>query len=405
MVALMVIAVLIVSFFLIGGSYAYNFIFSDLLKSPEITFYPWGFLTVLTAVFSGFLKVYSSLLINQQKATRYLWINLLNFVFTMGISIALLFSFPYSLIGPMWGRLIPALISFLTVIYFITREYDLKFNGEFIKAMRTFCYPMIIFSFMLWVVNYIDRFVLQYFISDMSMVGVFDIAVKCTLVIEFLQGGLVNTIQPKVYMIWKDNSLTSSTSDVNKYYSGLSGLTLLAIPLFIALVPLLFPLFVKNELYYQIFAFFPILCLGFITKIYFHIFIAPIYFFKRTKVLPRVFLLSAICQIILSAILIKYFGIPGALWARFIVSVVQVLIMYTETRKFFEYSFNKLKMIYLPLFYLAMVIVGELIFFNEYLFLKAVVQLGVVGLLTLYVYRNEIAMLPIINKVVKPKVY
>ncbi|HPS17139.1 MAG TPA: polysaccharide biosynthesis C-terminal domain-containing protein [Bacteroidales bacterium] len=394
MITLIILGLIVISIFSVGGDFFFKLVFQTILKSnAEIIFYPWGLMTVFSAVFTGFLKTYSSLLINQQRPIRFFWINILNFSFTMIISISLLFAFPYTLVGPMWGRLIPTIISFATIMFFIIKEYNFKFNSEYLKGMKAFCLPMFFCAVFIWIVGNIDRYVIEYFLKDVSLVGVFDLAIKCTLVIDFLQVGLVNTIHPKVFNIWKDNNFKESTTEVNRYYNSLSALTLILIPLILIFVPLLFPIVVKNSFFYQIYDYLPILCMGFATRVYFYLFLAPIYFFKQTKVLPKVFLFSAIFQIVSSAILVKYFGLMGAVWANFIIKPIQALFLYFESRKIFKFKFNKMKLIYLPLFFIIMVICSEILFYHEYLLQKSICILVITSFLIYIVYKKELKML------------
>src|ERR1017187_9941455 len=79
-----------------------DFSFKNIFIRGDINFYPFGFMSVLTAFFNSFFKTYSNLLINQQRPERFLWINLFNFILTIIISIIGIFLYPHTLIGPMW---------------------------------------------------------------------------------------------------------------------------------------------------------------------------------------------------------------------------------------------------------------------------------------------------------------
>ena len=122
-------------------------------------------------------------------------------------------------------------------------------------------------------------------------------------------------------------------------------------------------------------------------------FSAPIYYLKKTKLLPRIFFYSAICQIVISVVLIKYFGLWGAVWAGFIVKVLQVLFLYIETRKLFTYSLNKVKQIYLPLSYIILIILSEIFMIESYRMIIQIVQMIVTCSMVFWVYRKELPLL------------
>ena len=385
-VSLLMIGVFLLAVMMIGGDQIFKLVFQD----KFLTFYPWGLISVITAIFNGFIKTYSNLLINQQRPERFFWINVVNFILVIAVSITLLYIYPYTLIGPMWGRMLPSAFSFLVVLYFMIREFGIGFKKEFLKGIVAFCTPMLVYALFLWIVSYIDRFIIKHFLVDPLYVGIFDFGVKLTLMIDFVQMGLANTIQPKIYNIWKDNNLRESTTEVNRYYNGFTAITLLMIPIFVIVIPLLVPLVVRKEIYYQCFPYLSILCLGFASRGLFNLFLAPIFFFKKTKVLPKVFFFSAVFQIIISYLLIKNFGLPGAVWATFFIKPIQAMLLYIESRKIFKFKFNAMKLIYLPLFYIVMVIFSNIFLSGFNIIIVGSVQFVITGLMILLIYKNEL---------------
>jgi len=378
-------------------------IFKVVFENKYLTFFPWGFVTLLAAIFNGFLKTYSNLLINQQRPMRFFQINITNFILVIFVSLIFLYLYPYTLNGPMFGRLIPAAFSFCSVIYFMISEFGFRYNKEMIKNIVSFCTPFVIFSLLLWIVSYIDRFIINHYLADPTYVGIFDFTVKCTLLIELFQTGLASAISPKIYTIWKDQNLRESTMEVNRYYNGLTAASLLVIPLLAVSFPILIPFIVKKQIYYQSFAFFGILSIGFATRGLYGMFLSPIYFFKQTKVLPKVFFFIAIIQIAVSVLFIKYFGLIGAVWANFITKIVQVLFLYFESRKIFHFKFNYIKQIYLPLICIVIVLISETFIPTEYTVYNRIAQLFVIYILVFLVYKKDIRLLPIFKKFEKKR--
>jgi O-antigen/teichoic acid export membrane protein len=164
----------------------------------------------------------------------------------------------------------------------------------------------------------------------------------------------------------------------------------LVIPLLLIAAPLLIPVVIKKPVYYEAIKYLPILCLGFATRGWFYMFLAPIYFFKKTRSLPRVFFISAVIHLVTSALLINYFGLIGAVWANFIAKPVQAIILYSESRKFFHFSFNRWKIVYLPVIFIITGILCETIATES---TRVVIESGqfllTAGLVFL-VYRNEL---------------
>jgi O-antigen/teichoic acid export membrane protein len=373
-----------------GGSILFRLIFRG---DALLQFFPFGMITVVTAILNGIFKTYSNLLVNQQRPERFFWLNISNFIIILGASLSILYLFPYTLYGPIIGRLVPAVVSCLLSVVLMTGEYGLKFSRRHLDGMLAFCGPMIVYGLMIWVVNYIDRYIIKYLMVDPTYVGIFDLAVKLTMGISLLHTGLINTIQPKVFGIWKDNDLRSSTPEVNRYYNGFTAVTLLVLPLVTIACPLLVPIVVKNPLYYQSFAFIGILCLGYATSPAFYLFLAPLFYFKKTKVLPKVFFFSAVIQVVMSSAMIWKFGLMGAVVSNFLIKPVQAFFLYLESRKVFHFKVNLWKLIYLPLIIITTGLVLYILSPDKTGVIPGLIQLAITSVLVYFTYRKELVNL------------
>lgn len=372
---------------LAGGSFLFSLIFRG---DQSMTFFPWGMITVFSAIFNGFFKTYSNLLVNQQRPERFFWLNISNFIIILATSISLLYIFPFTLTGPIVGRLVPAAASCLVSVVLILSEYGLKFNKKHLDGLLAFCGPMILYGAMIWVVNYIDRYVIKYFMADPTYVGVFDLAVKLTMGVALLHSGLVNAIQPKVFSIWKDRDLRESTPEVNRYYNAFTALTLLVIPMVTIVCPLLVPIVVKNPVYFQAFPLIGILCLGYATSPAFYLFLAPLFYFKKTNVLPKIFFYSATIQVVMSSFFIWKFGLMGAVIANFMIKPVQAFFLYLESRKVFRFRLNLWKLFYLPLVVMSISLFLYIISPDKTGVIPASIQLVLSAILVFFTYRKEI---------------
>jgi O-antigen/teichoic acid export membrane protein len=177
------------------------------------------------------------------------------------------------------------------------------------------------------------------------------------MMVEFVQNGLSSAIFPKVYSIWNSsNDERKSTQEVNKYFNGLALVSVMVLPAFLILIPYVIILFINNTGMYETFYIFPILTIGFVTRSLQAMFQLPLYYYERTKSLPRVYFVSAIFQVILNIILIKYYGILGAAITIVIVKIIQTVLLYFESKRIFTFRFNVVKQILLPLIYLILIV-------------------------------------------------
>ena len=119
-------------------------------------------------------------------------------------------------------------------------------------------------------------------------------------------------------------------------------------------------------------------------------FLAPIFYFKKTKVLPKVLFFTALFQIVISIVLIKYFSLWGAVIANFAVKPFQALMLFIESRKIFTFKINKWKLIYLPVLFIFMILGSEIFLRNYNRILIGILQFIVTGLLVISIYRREL---------------
>jgi O-antigen/teichoic acid export membrane protein len=392
---LLLIGVLFLLAFIVTGSPLFSSFSGFTQNKTILVFYPWGFMSLLTAIFNSLFKSYTTLLIYQQRPERFFWLNIFNFVLTITFSLSILFFNPFSLAGPMYGRLLSGLGIFLLALFYFIKEFGISFHVKLLKGIGVFCFPLFVSFILSWVAGNVDRYIIAYFLNA-SDVGIFVFAIQCTLLLDFIQSGLASSILPKVFSIWKEKNINYGTIEVNRYFNGFTAISLLIVPVLVIALPLIIPIVVKNKDFYLTFNFIAILFAGYVLAGLRTYFWAPLMYFKKTRALPKVFFYSSIFQIIVSIVLIHYFGLIGAVWANFLVKPVQVIIMYNESRKVFDYKLNPWKLIYLPIIYITVVVVSELFATKGTRQIFEVGQLLIAVVMVLLAYRKEV--MPIIRE-------
>jgi O-antigen/teichoic acid export membrane protein len=367
-------------------------LFKVIFQSKDIFFFPYGLMSVVTAFANSYFKTYTNLLISQEKATRFAFVNIVNFIMTITFSLVGLYMFPFTLIGPMWGRLLSGIGIFIIAFISFAKESDLRFRfGEELKHALRFSLPVLIFFLLSWSISNIYPFIMKRFLT-LQDIAIFGLAIQFTYLIEFTLNGMSSSIYPKVYGIIQDRQLTGSTPELNKYFSGFNAVTLLIIPASTFFIPLLMPLLISKD-YEASFVFLSILNIGFVSRGLYNYFLTPVYLFKKTAVLPKMYFITAILQIILSIVLIRYYGIWGAVAVNLIIKIVQNLFLYLASRKFFSFKFNMFKFVWLPLIVTLAVIGSEYFLSRHNLHFIRFSQMIFSYLLVYIFYRNEVKIL------------
>lgn len=321
-------------------------------RTGNLDFAPWGFMSVVTGFFNGFFKAGTNLLIFRREPERFLAFNFFNFLLTIAISLVGLYMYPGELIGPMYGRLLSGAGIFLLTLIFIWRNYGINFSFGHLKGLHRFCLPYVFYLILVWLVTNLDRYIINDAL-DAGKVGLYDFAVRCTLLISLVQDGLVAAINPVVYSLWKDSGRNESLPESNRYFNVYGAIGILFIAGFSLVIPLAIPWVVKNEDYYTTFVFMGALASGFATRGLYHYFLLKILYLKKTHLLSVAFGLSALVQIPLTLYFAREWGLAGAVLASIAAKAVQVLFLYVVVRRHFVIRLNPWKMIVLPLFYIG----------------------------------------------------
>lgn len=368
-------------------------LFPIIFPDGNISFWPYGFMSIITGFFNAWFRMYVNVQVFADKARKYFWFGVFNLVVTVAISAWLVYDNPNSLIGPMWGRFLSGVLIFLLSFLYGLREFGIRFQFDLLREIRSYSTPIVIFSILTWVLGYINNYILNA-LSTPEDVGVYDFALKCTLVIEYAGLGLLGTINPRIYQLWKKNGNTSSTQEENRYYHAYSAVNIILIALNIAILPLVIKLFVRNEAYHDSIDLLPVLCASFAFKGMYGMLVNPVFYFKKTRILPKVMAISALVQILSGIVLIHYFGIQGAVWSFFLVRPVQLLVLWWEVRGVYGFGFNVWKMLVIPSIYSAVIICMQYLLPQSMQAHTYWMQMVAAAILIAVVYRNEIKTAP-----------
>ena len=385
-ILLLLIGIILLLICGLSGEYLFSKIFNT---EFQMEFWPFGFWSVLTAFFNSYFKASTNALIYFKKPGLFLAANLTNFVATLAISIGGLYVFPDSIIGPIYGRLFSGVIIFLIAQYIFSSNGEFRLEKSFIKDLRLFCSPYIIYVISGWSLNFFDRYVLQPYIPYTDL-NTYDLILKCFFGILFLQNSLTAVIYPKLYEIWAKQTELKTTKESNRYFNVFTVINILQLILFCIFVPLLYKLLIHNEKFYESEKYIGILAAGYGLSSILFFYLPTILYTKSIKILLKIFGISALFQIVLSYFAILEWGLMGAIYAGLAVKLIQIILSALFTKKIFNYDFNYVKIFGIPVLYAVV----NIVLFNiypEYSLLNYCLQFVGFSLLFYFIFRNEIS--------------
>jgi O-antigen/teichoic acid export membrane protein len=374
--------------FTISGDLLFRNIFTD----RSISFQPYGFMAALSGIFQALFKVYSNLLQSREKPQLYLWSNVVSFALIAAVTVAGLKVFPNSLMGPVGGRLVAAVISGLWALGRIFREFGVHFDFPLIRSSFSFNFYTFLYQFLQWVINYFDRIFMAFFLT-LAQIGVYDFALKCLLIIEFILNGLHNSFYPKVVSTIIAQDTKGSAPEINRYYHGFIGLIMLLICGSILVLPVAIQLFASKADYRQSVEFIPYLSLIYVFRAVRLFYATPYGILKYTKPLSGIYLVVSVLKIFLMWITIKPYGLFGVIFASILAAVVEIILLHSGIRSRFAFHYNRFKILVVPGTVFICILVLEPVFGRTAPYLLHLFYvMGCVVLLG-WVYRHEIKLI------------
>jgi O-antigen/teichoic acid export membrane protein len=366
-----------------------NFLFSKIYRSNLLMeFWPYGFYSVLTAFFNSYFKLATVSLIYLKKAKLFLGLNFINFIATITISIAGLYLYPNTIIGPIYGRLLSGVIIFILAQAVYFKEGILVIEKSFIKELVEFCLPYLFYVICVWMLGFVDRYILQVYITNEDL-NAYDLVLKCFFGIDFLQNSLSAAFFPKLYEIWSKQKTNTTTKESNRYFNVFTAINILQLILFCVFIPIIYKLIINNQNFYRSEVYIGILAAGYALRSIFNFYLSTILFTKKIGILFKVFGTSALFQLILMFAVAKQFGLMGVIYIGIATKLLQVILFMQFTKKIFTYNFNYFKIVVLPLGYVVINLV-QFFLFKNYNIIHYLAQLLLFGIIIVMVFKNEI---------------
>ena len=336
------------------GSVLFTLVFSE----RNISFYPYGLASVGSGVFQALFRVHSTLLQSREKPETFFWSNVLSFSL-VAISIIIGFElYPNSLAGPIIGRLIGSIIPAVWALSRIFREFGFHWDFSWLKSSLSFNTYNFIYQLQQWVINQFDR-VLMIFFLTLSDVGVYDFALKCLVPVELLMNSLHSSFYPKVVSAVMDQQKKGSTPGINRYYHGLTAVVMLLICGSILVLPWAIKVFVTRPDYHEAIRYIPFLGIVYLFRCTRLFFTVPYGILKYTKPLPVIYMVVSGLKIVLIFLLVGLMNIYGVILASVISAVIEVIMVRLNLRNVFDFQFNVVKVIVMPLALLLLIVILE----------------------------------------------
>lgn len=368
-----------------------SFVFEIVAGEKGISFFPYGFLSVLTAIFQSFFKVHSSLLQTQEKPVMFFWANLISFSLIALFTVGGLILFPEELVGPVGGRALAAFFAGSWALVRVFTAFGFHYDFNFLKTTFRINNSSFIYQLQQWVINYFDRLIIMVYLT-MEDVGAYDFVWKCLLVIDLIIAGLYNSFYPKVIATLAEQNEKQSTPSINRYYHGLTAAIMILVSGAVLMFPLLKHFGLMKPEYETSLIYIPYMGLIYLIRGMRFYFALPYGALKYTKPLPIIYLVISVVKVGLMLLFVKQYGIMAVIGASLISTLLEVVLLHFRIKDKFTFRFNAFKIIAAPLLLGAIILVLESTLAMNKDFLHVLYLIFSIAIL-LWLYRNEIRLL------------
>jgi O-antigen/teichoic acid export membrane protein len=363
----------------------------------EISFYPYGYASMVTGIFQALFRVHSSLLQTREKPETFFWSNVLSFSLIASFTIIGLQFFPNSLMGPIMGRSIASAICGLWVLTRIFGEFGIHTDFSWLRSSLGFNLYNFIYQLLQWFINYFDRIIMLLFLS-LSDVGIYTFATQCLIALDLVMNSLHSSFYPKVVGIIMPQTSKQSTQLVNRYYHGLIGVMMLLICSAILFLPWIIETFVQRQSYQETIPYLPYLAAIYLFRTVRLYFTSPYSIMKYTKPLPLIYVIVAGIKIALMFLFVDEIGVYGVIVASLISSLVEIILLRWSLRKLFNFHFNIFKILGAPLILFVLILTMEPLFGKTYAFQTHLFYFFSAAALLWWAYRTELSEINFFGK-------
>ncbi|HEY0654417.1 MAG TPA: lipopolysaccharide biosynthesis protein [Chryseosolibacter sp.] len=372
--------------------FAGDFVFTQVFADRPISFHPYGLIAAVTGVFQAVFKVQGNLLQSREKPLVFLWSNVISFALVVVFTIAGLKLFPNTLVGPVGGRMLAAVLSGVWAFTRVMREFGVHFNYPLLRSTFHFNFYTFIYQILQWIINYFDRVVLVFYLS-LSQIGVYDFAVKCLLIIEFILNGLHNTFYPKVVSAVAAQKQKGWVPETNRYYHGFIAVLMLLITGCILTFPWLIETFVNKKDYQLAIPLIPYIAVLYIFRAIRLFYASPYGIVKYTKPLPVIYGIVSVVKIGLTVLLMTRYGLYGVIAASITGAIVEIVLLRFNLGERFIFSYNRFKILIAPIALFVLIVVLEPIFGSAYAFVVHLFYVVACVTVLWWAYRHELKLL------------
>ena len=288
----------------------------------------WNRVTAGQVPFSPYIQimlfsVYAGIMIDvpmrifqtQQKARTYTVGQLSTFLLTVGATIVFVVVLRMGARGQLLGGLVGNAVMALVLSYVLLRKWFVpELRWAYLKASLVFGLPLIPHLISAWAMAAADRLILERYVP-LDQLGLYTLAYSLGMIMNVIVNSVNKAWAPHYYDFMERNDRPDDRvrSAVAVYVAGIGGLCLIGALFSQEVIVVLTP-----QRYHGTVPYVPLILFAYLLQGYYFLSVAPLFFHKKTKLLPLITMLAALINVSLNLLLAPRVGVAAAVWATVI---------------------------------------------------------------------------------------
>ena len=315
-------------------------------------------LMLISSLFQVVLLMPNTLLRLQEKPWLFTLANLLQFVFSLSVTIYFIVYRHAGIEGVYYGQISGSLAFAAVLARYCFRNMIFRFERDLLREILLYCLPLFLSAAALVMLNVTDRYSLKVF-GNLADVGLYSYGFKLANTLNVFVITSVNfAIQPMIFRMMNDPDNKRFYARLLTYYTYGT--------MIIALIMMVFgleitKLFARRTEYFDAWYIFPFIIYSIIFGMMKDVATTGLSITKKTKVIAITVVVTAVLNLMLNIVLIHWFGNQGAAISK----MISMMVFFVLTLYFAQKAYSipyELKRVGL------MLVVGAVIYIISLLF-------------------------------------
>ena len=349
-------------------------IISFIFPKTNIPYRPFFFLALIKVLLVQLSTVSNRLIIVQEKGGTLLLRSLFGNLLGIGLSLYFEVYKQMGAYGAILGGVIGKSITLTLTIFLVRKFFTIKWKYNYFKESLLYGWPIIPHAVGGFLFMYSDKIIMEKFLA-LSTIGIYAIADRFAMLMKMLVNSFNEALHPQFMKTAKQGveKLNTIFKPIILKWSAIIAQIYLYLAFFseeaiIVLTPIK---------YHAAYSLIPILMLAYIFRGLYIFSSYPLFYLKKTKLIPIITITAGVTNIVLNIILIPIYGIFAAAWTTVIAFFITFIIARVFANRFFsiEFDWRNMGLIFIPMFICSLTIYALIDYENTMLkfFIKLVI--------------------------------